>query len=121
MSNKVISGCTFHHIALQTSNFEKSLKFYTEGLGFEVFRTFTASTGKKVALIDIGEGSYFELFSDGEVKENKLTELLVMQEEVKTLPFGDIWAEYCARQGVAADKAWFEEVQKYEQEVLLNR
>lgn len=71
MSNKVISGCTFHHIALQTSNFEKSLKFYTEGLGFEVFRTFTASTGKKVALIDIGEGSYFELFSDGEVKEDK--------------------------------------------------
>ena len=39
--------------------------------------------------------------------ENKLTELLVMQEEIKTLPFGDIWAEYCARQGVAADKAWF--------------
>ena len=71
MSNKVISGCTFHHIALQTSNLEKSLKFYTEGLGFEVFRTFTASTGKKVALIDIGEGSYFELFSDGEVKEDK--------------------------------------------------
>ena len=71
MSNKVISGCTFHHIARQTSNFEKSLKFYTEGLGFEVFRTFTASTGKKVALIDIGEGSYFELFSDGEVKEDK--------------------------------------------------
>lgn len=71
MSNKVISGCTFHHIALQTSNFEKSLKFYTEGLGFEVFKTFTASTGKKVALIDIGEGSYFELFSDGEVKEDK--------------------------------------------------
>ena len=71
MSNKVISGCTFHHIALQTSDFEKSLKFYTEGLGFEVFKTFTASTGKNVALIDIGEGSYFELFSDGEVKDDK--------------------------------------------------
>ena len=53
--------------------------------------------------------------------ENKLTELLVMQEEIKTLPFGDIWAEYCARQGVAADKAWFEDVQKYEAEVLLKR
>ena len=53
--------------------------------------------------------------------ENKLTELLVMQEEVKTLPFGDIWAEYCARQGVAADKAWFDEVQKYEAEVLSKR
>ena len=71
MSNKKISGCTFHHVALQTSDFEKSLRFYTEGLGFEVYKTFTASMGKKVALIDIGEGSYFELFSDGEVKEDK--------------------------------------------------
>ena len=53
--------------------------------------------------------------------ENKLTELLVMQEEVKTLPFGDIWAEYCERCGVAADKAWYEEIVKYEKEVLLAR
>ncbi len=53
--------------------------------------------------------------------ENKLTELLVMQEEIKTLPFGDIWAEYCARQGVAADKAWYEDVVKYENDVLLKR
>ena len=71
MSNKIISGCTFHHIALQTSDFEKSLKFYTEGLGFEVYKTFVASSGKNVALIDIGEGSYFELFSDGEAKDDK--------------------------------------------------
>ena len=53
--------------------------------------------------------------------ENKLTELLVMQEEVKTLPFGDIWAEYCARQGVASDKSWYDEVVKYENEVLSKR
>ena len=68
MSNKSIKGCTFHHVALQTSDFEKSLKFYTEGLGFEVWRSFTVSTGKKAALLDIGEGSYFEIFSDGEKK-----------------------------------------------------
>ncbi len=53
--------------------------------------------------------------------ESKLTELLVMQEEVKTLPFGDIWAEYCSRCGVAADKAWFCEVQDYERDVLSKR
>ena len=53
--------------------------------------------------------------------ENKLTELLVMQEEVKTLPFSDIWTEYCTRQGVAADKAWYADVVKYENEVLLKR
>ena len=71
MANKVIKGCTFHHVALQTSDFEKSLKFYTEGLGFEVYNTFVASSGKKVALLDIGQGNYFEIFSDGEVKDDK--------------------------------------------------
>ena len=43
---------------------------------------------------------------------------MMMQEEIKTLPFGDIWAEYCERCGVAGDKSWFDEVTKYEKEVL---
>ena len=53
--------------------------------------------------------------------ENRLTELMVMSEEVKTLPFGDIWQHYCETEGVAGDKAWFEEVEKYEKEVLAKR
>ena len=53
--------------------------------------------------------------------ENKLTELMMMQEEVKTLPFGDVWAEYCKRCGVAGDKSWFEEIKKYEADVLSKR
>lgn len=53
--------------------------------------------------------------------ENRLTELLVMQEEVKTLPFGDVWEEYCRRCGVIADSSWYKEIEKYEKEVLANR
>ena len=53
--------------------------------------------------------------------ENKLTELMMLQEEVKTLPFGDVWAEYCERCGVAGDKSWFEEIKKYEADVLSKR
>ncbi len=53
--------------------------------------------------------------------QNKYTELMVMQEEMKTLPFGDIWAEYCNSCGVAADTAWFKEIEAYENEVLLKR
>ena len=53
--------------------------------------------------------------------ENKLTELMMMQEEVKTLPFGDVWTEYCERCGVAGDKSWFEEIKKYEADVLSKR
>lgn len=53
--------------------------------------------------------------------ENKLTELMMMQEEMKTLPFGDIWAEYCEQCNVRADSSWYENVKKYEAEVLSKR
>lgn len=53
--------------------------------------------------------------------ENRMTELMVLQEEIKTYPFGDIWNEYCEQCGVSGDRKWFEEVSKYEQDVLLNR
>jgi len=46
---------------------------------------------------------------------------MVMQEELKTFPFGDVWTKYCEECGVPADKNWFEEVERYEKEVLLNR
>ncbi len=52
---------------------------------------------------------------------NRLTELMVMQEEVKTLPFGDVWAKYCEECGVRADAGWYEEIAKYEEEVLSKR
>ena len=49
------------------------------------------------------------------------TKLMVMQEALKTLPFGDIWREYCEQCGVAGDESWFDEIVKYEDEVLSKR
>ena len=49
------------------------------------------------------------------------TELMVLQEEMKTMPFGDIWAEYCARCGKPADGEWFESIRDYEANVLSKR
>ena len=49
------------------------------------------------------------------------TELMVIQEELKTMPFGEIWAEYCRVCGAPEDGAWFGEVKKYEAEVLSKR
>ena len=51
--------------------------------------------------------------------ENRMTELMVMQEEAKTLPLGDVWAEFLARAGVKAN--YIDEVMKYENEVLVKR
>jgi len=50
----------------------------------------------------------------------RLTELMVMQEELKTLPFGAVWEEFCLRCGVTADN-WFDSIMKYEAEVLSKR
>ena len=44
------------------------------------------------------------------------TRRLAMMEEAKTLPFGDIWEEYCRRQNVPV--MWYDSVMKYEKEVL---
>ena len=53
--------------------------------------------------------------------ESRFTELMVMQEAVKMLPFGDVWNYYCEQCGVAGDFDLFGEVQKYEKEVLRKR
>lgn len=53
--------------------------------------------------------------------EGDFTKLMVMQEEVKLLPFGDVWMEYCRQCNVAGDASWFDEICKYEKEVLLKR
>lgn len=51
----------------------------------------------------------------------EFTKLMVLNEEMKTLPFGDVWTEYCVRCGVSADTKWFDEIENYEKEVLSRR
>ena len=51
--------------------------------------------------------------------ENRLTELMVLQEELKTAPFGDVWNEYLKREGVESD--YITTVKEYEKEVLVKR
>ena len=49
------------------------------------------------------------------------TELMVRSEEVKTLPFSDIWNYYCECCGAPVDGEWFSKVQEYEKDVLSKR
>lgn len=48
----------------------------------------------------------------------EFTELLVMNEELKTLPFGAVWEEFCTRAGVPVELGWYDEISKYERAVL---
>ena len=53
--------------------------------------------------------------------EGNYTELMVMQEELKTYPFGDVWEHFCEQNGVPAGESWLEEVRRYEKDVLSKR
>ena len=48
------------------------------------------------------------------------TTLMVQQEAVKMLPFGDVWEEYCIQCGTS-ESDWFEKAKQYEIEVLSKR
>ena len=52
-------------------------------------------------------------------EENDITSLMVLQEEMKTAPFGAVWNEYLKRENVSV--SYIDEVKKYEKEVLVNR
>jgi L-rhamnose isomerase len=62
---------------------------------------------------------------DQELKEAEysedFTKRLMLQEEAKSLPFSDVWKEYCRRENVPADRKWYEEIKKYETEVEMKR
>jgi glyoxylase I family protein len=63
-NNLKLRGGGLHHVAIEASDFERSLRFYTEGLGFREVLTFPEE-GQTVAMLDTSDGTYVELFSDG--------------------------------------------------------
>ena len=52
--------------------------------------------------------------------EANWTELMVRLEELKVYPFGAVWEEYCAQCGTS-ESSWFDEIKKYEADVLSKR
>ena len=59
--NQTIAGLGCHHIAVQTQDYEASVAFYTEVMGMNKAVEFKAG-GRRIALLDIGDGSHLELF-----------------------------------------------------------
>ena len=51
--------------------------------------------------------------------KNDFTEIMYLSEEMKTMPLGDVWDEFLARENVP--KNYLSEVRKYESEVLSKR
>ena len=62
MANDMIKGAYFHHVALRTTDLERSLAFY-KGLGMkEIVRWGEGEL--EIVMLDIGDGGRFELFAN---------------------------------------------------------
>lgn len=63
----------YHHIGLAVADADKSLRFYTEGLGGEVAFSFPmGNTGKTIYLVDLGGNAVVEIIprGNGETEAN---------------------------------------------------
>ncbi len=67
--NQAIAGLGCHHIAIQTRDWDASEKFYIEVMGMEKTVEFIGG-GRRIALLDIGDGSHLELFEPTADLEN---------------------------------------------------
>ena len=54
-------------------------------------------------------------------EERNFTRLMMIMEELKCYPFGDVWDYFCELNGVPVREAWFEKVLEYEKDVLSKR
>ena len=70
---------------------------------------------QKALLYALLEPASFKSLQDN----SNFTELMVRQEELKTMPFGDVWEEYLKRENVAVD--YYSEIKNYEDTVLKER
>jgi len=69
VSNQTISGSGFHHVAIRSHDFEASLRFYIEGLGF-VQKIAWGEPPSRAVMLDTGDGNYLEIFErEGEPLE----------------------------------------------------
>ena len=67
--NTKIPGCGTHHVAIQTRDWEASLRLYQDVMGMTPLVTF-GTPERKIMLLDTGDGSHMELFQPtGETAE----------------------------------------------------
>ena len=54
----------FHHVAIRAVDFDETIRFYTEGLGFRVHFSFSVPPRvDRAAFLDAGDGRFIEVFS----------------------------------------------------------
>ena len=63
-NNETIGGGGFHHVAIRAHDFDASVKFYTEALGFKK-KISWGEAERRAIMLDAGDGNYLEIFANG--------------------------------------------------------
>jgi glyoxylase I family protein len=62
----------FHHVAIRAVDFDETIRFYTEGLGFRVHYRFSVPERiDRAAFLDAGDGRFIEVFGDGSTVQSE--------------------------------------------------
>jgi len=61
-TNQTLGGGGFHHVAIRVRDFEASVRFYTQAIGF-VEKTRWGDGDKRGVMLDTGDGNYLEIFA----------------------------------------------------------
>jgi glyoxylase I family protein len=62
--NTTIGGGGFHHVAIRAYDWDKSVKFYMEALGFQE-KIRWGEGPERAIMLDTGDGNYLEIFASG--------------------------------------------------------
>ncbi len=62
-NNKTLGGGGFHHVAIRSRGFDKTVDFYTRGLGFTPKINWQEAP-RRAVMLDAGDGNYLEVFED---------------------------------------------------------
>ena len=62
--NDVLGGGGIHHVAMRVKDFDASVKFYCDVLGFKEAISW-GQGDKRAIMLDTGDGSGFEIFAGG--------------------------------------------------------
>lgn len=73
--NAVLGGGGFHHVAIRVSDFDRTVKLYTDIFGFKE-KIRWGEGDKRSIMLDTGDGNYMEVFAGGR----------------KMDPVGEMWA-----------------------------
>jgi glyoxylase I family protein len=59
--NTAVPGCGFHHVAIRSEDWDRSVRFWQESLGFQMAVQW-GEAPRRACMLDTGDGNYLEIF-----------------------------------------------------------